>query len=301
MSAHGKDTRTGIPRTIRKLAVPIILIWVAFTAATNLLVPRSRRSAWPTPCRCRPRTPPAVIAAKRMGEKFQESTSDSIAMVVLVGDEPLGESAREYYRTLVGKFQADKKHVQHVQDFWGDMITAAGVQSSDGKAAYVQLNLAGDQGGTEGNHSVRRSADHPRDTPATGRARLRHRSGAAHHGLPGGQRQRHDQDDRGHHDRHHDHAGTGLPVGQHGSADPGHRGHRDGRLPGPGRGGRTLRADGLLDLLRPADDGAGHRRRDRLRDLPYSAGTTRPDRTARIPDGVPRPTTVWATSSSARG
>ena len=45
------------PRTIRRLAVPIILIWVAFTAAANLLVPRSRRSAWPTPSRCRRRTP----------------------------------------------------------------------------------------------------------------------------------------------------------------------------------------------------------------------------------------------------
>ena len=154
MSAHGKDTRTAIPRTIRALAVPIILIWVAFTAATNLLVPQVEKVGMANAVSMSPQDAPAVIAAKRMGEKFQESTSDSIAMVVLVGDEPLGESAREYYRTLVGKFKADTKHVQHVQDFWGDMITAAGVQSSDGKAAYVQLNLAGDQGSTEGNHSV---------------------------------------------------------------------------------------------------------------------------------------------------
>ena len=130
MSAHGKDTRTAIPRTIRALAVPIILIWVAFTAATNLLVPQVEKVGMANAVSMSPQDAPAVIAAKRMGEKFQESTSDSIAMVVLVGDEPLGESAREYYRTLVGKFKADTKHVQHVQDFWGDMITAAGVQSS---------------------------------------------------------------------------------------------------------------------------------------------------------------------------
>jgi len=37
---------------------------------------------------------------------------------------------------------------------WGDPLTAAGVQSRDGKAAYVQLNLAGDQGSTFGNQSV---------------------------------------------------------------------------------------------------------------------------------------------------
>lgn len=154
MSAHGNNSHTFVPRTIRRLAVPIILIWVAFTAAANLLVPQVEKVGMANAISMSPQDAPAVIAAKRMGEKFQESTSDSIAMVVLVGDEPLGDAARRYYETLVSKFEADTEHVEHVHDFWGDMITAAGVQSSDGKAAYVQLNLAGDQGSTEGNKSV---------------------------------------------------------------------------------------------------------------------------------------------------
>ncbi len=52
---------------------------------------------------------------------------------------------------------------------WGDPLTAAGVQSRDGKAAYVQLNLAGDQGSTFGNQSldaVREIVDH--STPPKG-------------------------------------------------------------------------------------------------------------------------------------
>lgn len=165
MSIHGKDTRTRIPRTIRALAVPIILVWVAFTAAVNLLVPQVEKVGMANAVSMSPQDAPAVIAAKRMGQKFQESTSDSIAMVVLVGDQPLGESAHRYYDTLVDKFKADKKHVEHVHDFWGDMITAAGVQSSDSKAAYVQLNLAGDQGSTEGNHSVDAVREIIHDTP----------------------------------------------------------------------------------------------------------------------------------------
>lgn len=165
MSAHDKDSRSGFHRTIRALAVPIILIWVAFTAAVNLLVPQVEKVGMANAVSMSPQDAPAVIAAKRMGEKFQESTSDSIAMVVLVGDEPLGEPARDYYKTLVNKFDADKKHVEHVHDFWGDMITAAGVQSSDGKAAYVQLNLVGDQGSTEGNHSVEAVREIIHDTP----------------------------------------------------------------------------------------------------------------------------------------
>ena len=165
MTGQGNDRRTGIPRTIRVLAVPIILVWVAFTAATNLLVPQVEKVGMANAVSMSPQDAPAVIAAKRMGAKFQESTSDSIAMVVLVGDEPLGESAREYYKSLVAKFEADTKHVEHVHDFWGDMITAAGVQSSDGKAAYVQLNLAGDQGSTEGNHSVEAVREIIHNTP----------------------------------------------------------------------------------------------------------------------------------------
>ena len=165
MSAHDKDSRTGFPRAVRALAVPIILVWVAFTAAVNLLVPQVEKVGMANAVSMSPQDAPAVIAAKRMGEKFQESTSDSIAMVVLVGDEPLGESARDYYKTLVTKFDADTKHVEHVHDFWGDMITAAGVQSSDGKAAYVQLNLAGDQGSTQGNHSVEAVREIIHDNP----------------------------------------------------------------------------------------------------------------------------------------
>ena len=154
MSARGEDTHTFIPRTIRALAVPLILIWVAYTAAVNLLVPQVEKVGMANAVSMSPQDAPAVIAAKRMGAKFQESTSDSIAMVVLVGDQPLAEDAHRYYDTLVGKFEADTKHVQHVQNFWGDPITAAGVQSTDAHAAYVQLNLAGDQGSTQGNKSV---------------------------------------------------------------------------------------------------------------------------------------------------
>src|SRR5262249_35359489 len=50
--------------------------------------------------------------------------------------------------------EQDKKHVQHIQDFWGDTLTAAGSQSTDGKAAYVQVFLAGNQGEAKANESV---------------------------------------------------------------------------------------------------------------------------------------------------
>ncbi|TVS72475.1 MMPL family transporter, partial [Mycobacterium helveticum] len=70
------------------------------------------------------------------------------------GDKPLGDEAHHFYDQIVRKLEADTKHVQHVQDFWGDPLTAAGSQSSDGKAAYVQAYLAGNQGESLASESV---------------------------------------------------------------------------------------------------------------------------------------------------
>ena len=90
----------------------------------------------------------------RIGKAFKESDSDSMAMIVLEGDQPLGQGAHQYYEALISQLRADTKHVQHIQDFWGDPLTAAGAQSADGKAAYVQLNLVGNQGESLSNQSV---------------------------------------------------------------------------------------------------------------------------------------------------
>lgn len=83
---------------------------------------------------------------KRIGKVFHEFDSDSAAMIVLEGDKPLGNDAHRFYDTLLRNLSNDTKHVEHVQDFWGDPLTAAGSQSTDGKAAYVQVYLAGNQG-----------------------------------------------------------------------------------------------------------------------------------------------------------
>ena len=97
---------------------------------------------------------PAMIAMQRIGKNFNEFNSDSTAMVVLEGDQPLGDAAHHYYDGLVKKLTADTEHVEHVADFWGDKLTAAGSQSNDGKAAYVQIYLRGNQGETLANDSV---------------------------------------------------------------------------------------------------------------------------------------------------
>ncbi|OBI40591.1 hypothetical protein A5707_09255 [Mycobacterium kyorinense] len=141
-------------RFVRRFAIPILLAWLLLTVALNVLVPPIESVARNHAVTMSPQDAPAMIAAKRIGSTFHESDSDSIAMIVLEGDDPLGQEAHRYYDDLVKELQADSKHVQHVQNVWGDPLTADGVQSRDGKAAYVQLNLAGNQGSTLGNESI---------------------------------------------------------------------------------------------------------------------------------------------------
>lgn len=141
-------------RFVRRFATPILLAWMLVTVAVNVLVPPIESVAREHAVTMSPQDAPAMIAAKHIGQKYHESDSDSTVMIVIEGDRPLDHETHRYYDNLVLALQADTDHVQHVQNVWGDPLTASGVQSRDGKAAYVQLNLAGDQGSTLGNKSV---------------------------------------------------------------------------------------------------------------------------------------------------
>jgi putative drug exporter of the RND superfamily len=141
-------------RMIRRLSLLIILAWVAFTLTVTFAVPWLETVGREHSVPLAPQDAPAVQAMQRMGKDFKESDSDSFAMIVLEGQQPLGDDAHAYYDRLVRELRDDPRHVEHVQDLWGDRLTAAGAQSPDGKAVYVQLNLAGNQGTTLGQDSI---------------------------------------------------------------------------------------------------------------------------------------------------
>ncbi|OBF76891.1 hypothetical protein A5750_07305 [Mycobacterium sp. 852002-51613_SCH5001154] len=141
-------------RSVRKLAILVILAWVALTLLVSFGVPWLETVGREHSVPMAPQDAPAVQAMQRMGRDFKESDSDSFAMLVLESQQPLGDDAHNYYDQLVRKLKADTKHIEHVQDLWSDRLTAAGAQSPDSKAVYVQLNLAGNQGTTLGQDSI---------------------------------------------------------------------------------------------------------------------------------------------------
>ncbi|GLE51405.1 hypothetical protein ATCCBAA256_09930 [Mycobacterium montefiorense] len=157
---HSPSSRpTRCAHFVRRYPILIILAWFALTAALNVFVPQLEAVGKDNSVSLASTASQSYKALKRQGSLFHQFNSDSIAMVLLESDTPLANDAHEYYRGLVSRLQRDAAHVEHVQDFWGDRITAGGAQSSDMKSAYLQLNLVGDQGTTIGKNSVQAVRD----------------------------------------------------------------------------------------------------------------------------------------------
>jgi putative drug exporter of the RND superfamily len=143
-----------LPRMIHRFALPIVLLWLGLTVFVNVTVPQLEVVTKEHAVSQSPRDAPGMIAMKKVGSTFHEFNSDTSAMIVLEGQQPLGDAAHRYYGEIVKRLEQDTKHVQHIQDFWNDPLTAAGSQSPDGKAAYVQAYLAGNMGETLSTESV---------------------------------------------------------------------------------------------------------------------------------------------------
>jgi putative drug exporter of the RND superfamily len=150
----GHAERPFIARMIHTFAVPIILFWLAIAALLSVFVPSLEVVGQERSVSLSPTDAPSFVAMKRIGHAFNEGETDSSAMIVLEGTQQLGDDAHRFYDTLIRKLRQDKAHVLSIQDFWGDPLTAAGAQSNDGKAATVQVNLAGNQGEPLANESV---------------------------------------------------------------------------------------------------------------------------------------------------
>ena len=166
--AHTEERRARprIASFIRSFAPLVIIGWLVITVLLSVLVPPLEVVEREKSVSLSPSDAPSVIAAKRIGEAFQESTGGSTAVIVLEGQDRLGQDAHRYYDEIIRQLKEQPEHVQHVQDFWGDPLTAGAAESADGKAAYVQMDLAGELGQAKATDSVEVVRDIVNRTPA---------------------------------------------------------------------------------------------------------------------------------------
>jgi len=168
-ASEQRAKRPFFPRMVRACAIPIIFFWALLAVTTNTFMPQVERVAEELAGPMVPHYAPSQRAMLAIGEKFHESTSTSLTMVVFEANRPLADVDHQYYDDLMRRFEHDTKHVQYVMDLWGKPFTAAGAQSVDGKSTYVLLRLAGDIGQIQANQSVDAVRDIvARDTPPPG-------------------------------------------------------------------------------------------------------------------------------------
>ncbi|KLO37885.1 membrane protein [Mycobacterium nebraskense] len=149
-----RATQPFFARMIHRFSVPIILGWLGFAVLMTIGVPSLEQVEAEHAVSLSPIGAPSFKAMERLGTDFKETNTGALAMILLESQQPLGDDAHAYYDRLVRDLQNDTKHVQHVQNFWGDPLTRGAAQSQDGKAAYVQINLNGSAGGSSGDESV---------------------------------------------------------------------------------------------------------------------------------------------------
>ena len=103
-----------IPHMIRWFAVPIILAWVFVTVLVNVIVPALEVVGEAHSAPMAPLDAPSMKAMMRLGHNFHEFDSNSTVMIVLEGQQPLGDDAHRYYDNLIRQLQQDHQaHPAH--------------------------------------------------------------------------------------------------------------------------------------------------------------------------------------------
>ncbi len=118
-----------VARALRNLSVVFILGWVALTLLVTFAVPSLERVGREHSVPLAPHDAPAVQAMLRMGKVFKESDSDSFVMLVIEGQQELGDNAHKYYDKLMRLVKADTNMSSTYRICGGDRLTAAGAQA----------------------------------------------------------------------------------------------------------------------------------------------------------------------------
>lgn len=143
-----------IARFCSRFAVLIIGLWVLAAAAGNLLVPQVETTAHTHARGFLPADAPVNLAGVQMDRQFHDGSGGNINYLVLESDRPLGAPERAYYERLLSTLRADTENVDSVMDLWSDPVTAAGAQSTDGKAVYTMLRIRGELGAAKANAAL---------------------------------------------------------------------------------------------------------------------------------------------------
>ncbi|OBI37820.1 RND family transporter [Mycobacterium colombiense] len=143
-----------LARLTGRYAILIVGLWVLVAGVANVAVPQLERVVDSHARSFMPPGAPSAVAAARAAQLFNQTPSNNFVYVVLERDQRLTPQDRLFYDALTTALGSDQRHVYAVTDLWSQPATAAGAQSSDGKAVSVMVRLAGMLGTAQARDSV---------------------------------------------------------------------------------------------------------------------------------------------------
>ena len=110
-------------RMIRRLSVPIIVAWLAIIAFLIICVPSLEQVAQERSMSLYPTDAPYFKAVVRMTADFKQSDSGdsggNSTMIVLEGQQALGDDAHKYYDRLIAELKDDPNACAAHSEFLG--------------------------------------------------------------------------------------------------------------------------------------------------------------------------------------
>nr|WP_319454167.1 MULTISPECIES: RND family transporter [unclassified Mycobacterium] len=146
-------------RLVVRHPIAVIAAWLALTAVLFLTIAPLAVVAQRNPPDFLPSDSPVLVAGQHMKEAFKEADGGNLAVVVLTNENGLTPADEDTYRHLVSQLRADPTNVISTQDFVSIPELRQVMQSKDGKAWTLPVNMAGTMGTASGQEAYRNALE----------------------------------------------------------------------------------------------------------------------------------------------
>ncbi|QCH25470.1 RND family transporter [Mycobacteroides salmoniphilum] len=152
---HDSPVFARIATLIDRFAIPIVGIWMFGAVGLFAAAPSVEQLILTHSSPIIPTSTQSGQALKRMGEAFDESSSNNTTVIIVEKGTPFSDADRAFRAQLMQRLRSDARHVQSALDMWSDPQLSQLSESPDKQVALAQVQLEGDVGSPMAFESVK--------------------------------------------------------------------------------------------------------------------------------------------------
>jgi len=152
---HNSPVFAKFATLVDRFAFLIVGVWILGAAGLFAVAPSVEQLILTHSSPIIPTSTQSGQALKRMGEAFNESSSNNTAVIIIEKDTPFTDADRAFRAELMHRLKSDARHVKSALDMWSDPHLSQLSESPDKQVALAQVQLEGDVGGPMAFESVK--------------------------------------------------------------------------------------------------------------------------------------------------